>query len=92
MTQQYILGELSSLLAELQPAPTALLDQALHDMRREVELSTVPILPRLATDAMTLTDTICWTALDQGNVAGFCRYASIAAALGDFTVSASLLP
>jgi len=92
MTQQYILGELSSLLAELQPAPTDLLDDALHDLRRGVELSPPPMLPRLAKEAMTLTDMICWSALDQGNVSGFCRYASTAVALRDFTVSASLLP
>ena len=50
------------------------------------------MLPRLAQEAMTLTDVICWSALDQGNGSGFCRYASTAVALRDFTVSASLLP
>lgn len=92
MTQQYILGEFSSLLAELQPAPTDLLDHAVHDLRREVELSPLPMLPRLAQEAMTLTDMICWTALDRGDASGFCRYASTAVALRNFTVSANLLP
>jgi hypothetical protein len=91
MTQQYILGEFSSLLAELQPAPTDLLGDALHDLRRGVEVSPLQMLPGLAQEAMTLTDMICWTALDQGNVSGFCRYASTAVALRDYTVSASLL-
>jgi hypothetical protein len=91
MTQQYILGELSLLLAELQPAPTDLLDDALHDLRRGVELSPLPMLPRLAQEAMTLTDMICWTALDQGNVSEFCRYVSAAVSLRNFTVNASLL-
>jgi hypothetical protein len=50
------------------------------------------MLPRLAQEAATLTDMICWTALDQGNADGFVRYASTAVTLRDFTVSAGLLP
>jgi hypothetical protein len=50
------------------------------------------MLPGLAQDAMRLTDTICWTAIEQGNAGEFVRYTSIAVALQDFTVSASLLP
>jgi hypothetical protein len=92
VTQQYIFGELSSLLGELQPTPTNLLDHAVDDLRRDVELSPLPMLPGLAHEAMTLTDTICWTALEQGNAGEFRRYASTAVALRDFTVSASLLP
>ena len=91
MTQQYILGEFSSLLAELQPAPTCLLDDAVRDLRRGVEVSPLQMLPALAQEAMGLTDMICWSALDQGNVGGFCRYACTSVALRDFTVSASLL-
>ena len=76
----------------MQPAATHLLDDALHDLRREVELGPLPMLSRLAQEAITLTDVICWTALEQGNVRGFCRYANSAVALRDFTVSTSLLP
>ncbi len=92
MTQQYIVGEFSSLLAELQPVPSASLGKALHDLRRDVELGPLPVLPRLAREAMTLTEMICWVALEQGDLCGFSRYADVAAALREFTVSANLLP
>ena len=50
------------------------------------------MLPRLAQEAMTLTDVICWVALEEGDLNGFSRYASTAVALREFTVSANLLP
>jgi hypothetical protein len=91
MTQQYIAGEFSALLAELQPAPSASLANAVHDLRREIELGPLPGLPRLAREAMTLTDLTCWVALEQGDVGGFSRCAGAAVALREFAVSANLL-
>ncbi|MGH3085568.1 MAG: hypothetical protein ACRDNP_16200, partial [Gaiellaceae bacterium] len=61
MTQQYIVGELSALLAGLQPVPDAL-GEAVGNLRHEVEFGPLPMLPRLAREAMTLTDMICWVA------------------------------
>jgi hypothetical protein len=92
MTQQYIAGEFSSLLAELEPAPSALLAIAVHDLRREIELGPLPVLPRLAQEALTLTDAICRLALEQGDVGGFSRHVSAAIALREFAVCANLLP
>ncbi|MGH2981900.1 MAG: hypothetical protein ACRDKV_07655 [Solirubrobacterales bacterium] len=46
----------------------------------------------MAQEAMNLTDMICWVALEQGDVRGYCRYADTAVALREFTVSANLLP
>ena len=91
MTQQYIAGELSSLLAELRPAPNSSLTDALETLRREIETGPLTRLPRLARDAITLTDVICWTALDQGDAIGFHRYADGAAMLEEFGRSARLL-
>jgi len=91
MTQQYIIGHFSLLLAELQPAPGEWLT-AVGDLRREVESSPLPMLPRLAHEAMNLTDSVCWAALEQGDVGGFCRCATTAVALREFTASAGLLP
>jgi hypothetical protein len=91
MTQQYIAGELSALLAELRPAPDGALANALDDLRREVELGSLAGLPRLARRAMRLTDVICWSALDHGDADGFRRYATGAATLQEFTDSAGLL-
>jgi hypothetical protein len=92
LTQQYLVGELSSLLAGFEPAPSVSLGDAVHHLRRSVELSPLPMLPRWACEAMTLTDAICWAALEQGDVGGFSRYARAAVALHDFTISANLTP
>ncbi len=92
MTQQYIVGEFSALLAGLQPVTGELLGEAVGDLRHEVEFGPLPMLPRLAREAMTLTDMICWVALEQGDMSGFRRYADAAVALREFTASANLLP
>ena len=91
VTQQYIVGEFSSLLAELQPAPAGRM-AAVHDLRREVESSPLPVLSQLPHTALDLTDVICLAALEEGDVGGFRRYARIAVALGEFTANAGLLP
>jgi hypothetical protein len=91
MTQQYLIGQFSSLLGDLQPAPAEWL-AAVHHLRREVESSPLPMLPQLAHEAMDLTDMICWAALEQGDVGGFCRYAETAVALREFTGNAGLSP
>jgi hypothetical protein len=91
MTQQYIIGQFSLLLAELEPSSAEWL-VAVHDLRREVESSPLPMLPPLAREAMTLTDMICCAALEEGNVSGFCRYAETAVALREFAADADLLP
>lgn len=64
----------------------------MRDLRREVETSPLAILPRLAQEAMSLSDVICWDALERGNVNGFCRYAKRTVALREFIDSARLLP
>jgi hypothetical protein len=91
MTQQYMVGEFSSLLAELQPVPGEW-QAAVDELRRAVERSALSGLPRLASEAMELTDMICWAALERGDVSAFCRSATTAVTLRDFTANAGLLP
>lgn len=91
MTQQYLVGELSALLAGLYPAPNELLCDAVGELRHQVEFSPLSTLPRLAQEALHLTDTICWATLEQGDVAGFCRCLDAAVALRDFGVNAGFL-
>jgi hypothetical protein len=86
-----MVGEFSSLLAELQPVPGEW-RAAVDELRREVERSALSRLPQLACETMDLTDMICWAALEQGDVSGFCRCATTAVALRDFTANAGLLP
>jgi hypothetical protein len=90
VTQQYLIGQFSVLLEELQPPPGERLAGAVRDLRREVESSPPQMLPKLAHEAMDLSDVMCWAALEQGDRSSFCRYAKAAAALGEFTDSARL--
>jgi hypothetical protein len=90
VTQQYIVGQFSVLLEDVQPPPGEWL-AAIRRLRREVERSPLPMLPRLAREAIGLTDLICWSALQEGDVGSFCDYARSAAALGEFIDSTHLL-
>ena len=90
MTQQYIVGQFSVLLEDLQP-PSGEWFEAVRRLRSEVESCPLSMLPRLAQEAIGLTDRICWSAVEQGDVSSFCGYARSAAALGEFFDSARLL-
>jgi hypothetical protein len=92
VTQQYLIGQLSVLLEELQPSYGDRLAAAVCELRREVERSPVQRLPWLAGEAIWLTDMICWSAIERGETREFLRYAHAAAALGEFTDAAGLRP
>ena len=89
MPQHHMIGELSVLLAELETIPGERL-AAVDRLRRQVEHSPLPSLPHLALEATQLTDTMCWAALEQGDINGFQRCVSTAVALRDFTAAADL--
>jgi hypothetical protein len=91
VTQQYLIGQLSVLLEGLQPSPGERLADAVRDLRREVESCAPWKLAKLAHQAMDLSDTICWDALERGDSNGFGRYSRAAVALGEFTDSSRLL-
>jgi hypothetical protein len=90
MTQQYLVGEFSALLGDLERTAAAW-QPAVHGLRREVESSPVAMLPEFADKATELIDTICWAALHRGDVTRFCGCAKAAAALGEFIDSAGFL-
>jgi hypothetical protein len=90
LTQQYIVGQFSVLLEELQSAAGEWL-AAVREVRGEVESCSVSMLPRLAQQALGLIDLICWSALERGDGEGFCGCARRAAALGEFIDNARLL-
>ena len=91
MTQQYIVGQFSVLLGDLQPSSGEWL-AAVRKLRSEVESCPYSMLPRLAQEAIGLSDLICWSALEQGDLDSFCGCARSAAALGEFIDNARLLP
>lgn len=90
MTQQYLLGEFSLLLADFESLAERERD-AIHSLRREVERSPAVLLPSLTQEALGLADAICLSALEQGDGDNFYRSASAAAALRDFAVAAQAL-
>ena len=90
MTQQYIVGQFSVLLEYVQQ-PAGEWFEAVRRLRFEVESCPWSMLPRLAKEAVGLTDLICWGALERGDVGSFCGCARSAAALGEFIDSARLL-
>jgi hypothetical protein len=92
MTQQYLIGQLSVLLEELQPSPGDLLAAAVYELRREVESSPLWMLSGLASEAIGLTDLICFDAVERGDARELARCAKAAVALGEFTDAARLLP
>jgi hypothetical protein len=91
MTQQYIAGEFSSLIGELQQVGGGLLVGALRDLRSRVEHTAVASLPPLVSEAIAAADTICWISLERGDLVAFSRQTATAAALHEFAVCAGLL-
>jgi hypothetical protein len=92
MTQQYLAGELSVLLAQLQAVATnqvAVRDVA--QLRREAENGPVTALPSVVVRALALTDRLCWDSLQQGDTAAFSCQAAICAELRDFGICARFL-
>ena len=92
MTEQYLVGEFSSLLGELQPVPDAQLASALRDLRRQVEACPPCRLSCLARQAITLTDVICWRTFEGGDVGRFCQEIETVVRLEEFAINANLLP
>jgi hypothetical protein len=90
VTQQYLIGQFSVLLEGLQPPPGERRAEAVRDLRRKVESSPLWLLSGLAHEAIDLSDSICWDALERGDRDDFGRYANAAVALADFTDSAGL--
>jgi hypothetical protein len=89
MTQQYLVGQLSALLGDLEGA-SADWWPAVHHLRRRVERAPPLALPELADEVLTLTDAICWVFLEDGDAASFGRCARSAAELAEFIEAAGL--
>jgi hypothetical protein len=92
MTQQYLGGELSLLLARLQDATR---DQPyardIAYLRREAEAGPIAALRAVVVRALALTDALCWDSLQRGETAGFTSQATISAEIYDFGDCAGLL-
>jgi hypothetical protein len=92
MTQQYIAGELSVLLARLQCIADEGAAVEVGCLRREAETQPLWTLPRLEMRALELADGLCWASLARGDPATFDQVATVGAQLRDFGVCSGLLP
>jgi hypothetical protein len=91
MTQQYLSGELSLLLAELQAVSTdTALVPDLGRLRQEAETMPLTTLPLVAVRALELADSVCWDSLTRGDTTAFVRQAVLCAELWQFGVCADL--
>jgi hypothetical protein len=92
MTQQYLAGELSVLLAQLEatvPSETSAGDVAL--LRHQAETLPTGGLARVAERALELTDDLCWDCLIREDRESFNRLAVVGAELREFGVCAGML-
>jgi hypothetical protein len=92
MTQQYIAGELSILLAQLQAvAADETAARNVAELRSEAETRPLAALPYVVARALALDDGMCWQSLTRGDGAAFARQACAGADLREFSVCAGLL-
>jgi hypothetical protein len=92
MTQQYLVGELTLILGELQAVATnAAVVCEVARLRREAETTRPAALGPVVVRAVTLTDRVCRDALTRGGSAAFIRDTAIRSELWEFGVCAGFL-
>jgi len=91
MTHEYIAGELSLRLGDLQAVAT---DQErareAARLRHEAERMPLVALGSVVVRALGLADRLCWDSLGCGDVLAFSRQAAICAELWEFGICACL--
>ena len=90
MTGQYLIGELSVRLEQLQSAAVGGEERDVTRLRHEIENGGTCGLGPAAARAIELADALCWRSLARGDVAAFSSQASISADLRLFGVCAQL--
>jgi hypothetical protein len=92
MTQQYIVGELSLWLGQLQAtAPTQEAACEFARLRLEAETAPFTALPIIALRARDLMRGLCRDSLAEGDLRALNQQATMAGELREFAVSAGLL-
>jgi hypothetical protein len=92
MTRQYVAGELSVLLEQLQAVTTT--EASGRDawaLRHAAETEPIAALAAVTLRSLALTESLCWDSLNRGDTAAFLRQAAVSAELHDFGVYACLL-
>ena len=91
MTQEYLIGELSVRLGQLQAAARRAAAGDVADLRHQVETRSASWLAAEITEALALADQLCRDSLSDGDTAAFSRQAAIGADLRLFGACARLI-
>jgi hypothetical protein len=92
MTQEYLVGELSARLGQLQTvAPHPAVRDDVACLRRQVEDGPVARLAADLARALALADRMCWDSLSRGDALAFDRQAAVSADLRLFGACARLV-
>jgi hypothetical protein len=92
MTQQYVSGELSLLLAQLRAVATSeAFARDIATLRREAETLPPTALVSVTARALAVSDRMCWDSVSRGDAATFSRQCAVAAALYEFGICSGLL-
>jgi len=90
MTQEYLAGELSVRLEQLQAATSAKSGSPLAHLRHQIESSPPTSLAAAVRRALALAEDMCWDSLAQGDALSFARQAAVSADLRQFGICARL--
>jgi hypothetical protein len=91
MTQDYLIGELSIRLGQLQANATQDTEAEVAALRRQVETGPPQGLSAAALQALALGDHLCWQSLCRGDMVAFSQQAETLAELRLFGVCSRLL-
>ncbi|MGH3125797.1 MAG: hypothetical protein ACRDND_32875 [Streptosporangiaceae bacterium] len=92
MVQDYLIGELSVRLEQLEEAASG--EGAIRDvarLRHQVEAGPLSGLAMAAVRALAVADGLCWDSLSRGDTAAFTRQARVSAELRQFGTCARLI-
>jgi hypothetical protein len=91
MTTQYLIGDLSVLLARLQAEDGDQLGAPTVSLRHRLETLLPDELAPVVIRALAVVDRMCWKSLTRGDTDAFVRQAAIGADLAEFGECAGLL-
>lgn len=90
MTRQYLIGELSAVLGELEDVTQGISRGEVVRLRGEAETAPLTALTSVAERALRLIDRLCRDSLERGDAATFASQSTIGAELRDFGICAGL--
>lgn len=92
MTQQYLTGELSLLLGQLEVAiGSGAAAVGVAHLRQEAEKGSGSTLVSVAVRALVAGDRLCWESIARGDCGAFASQAAICSQFWEFCVCAGLL-